>query len=158
MTDRDVVRRRLDRLAWLLDESVRVPVIGRRIGIDSLIGLVPVAGDIVGGVLSLGILITAVRMGTTTPTLLRMIANVIIEVVVGAVPLLGDLFDMGFKANRRNVDLMTAHYDDPDGVARGSLIRVLGVALALLVLLLGLAWLAFRVALLAFGMLAGLFS
>jgi len=158
VTDRDVVLRRLDRLAWLLDESVRVPIIGRRIGIDSLIGLVPVVGDTVGGAMSLGIVVTAARMGATIPTLLRMVFTVIVEVLVGVVPLAGDLFDMGFKANRRNVDLLIAHYKDPDAVSRGSFWRVLTVALLLLLLLVALVWLAWWIAIQAFGMLGGLFA
>jgi len=76
-------------------------------------------------------------------------------VLVGSVPLVGDLFDMGFKANRRNVDLLSAHVDDPEGVARGSLLRVLTVALVLVALLLLLGVLAWQLLALVLGAVGG---
>jgi hypothetical protein len=100
---------RVNRLAWWLDQSLRLPVIGRRIGADALIGLVPVVGDALGGLASLYIVAVAARIGVPRSVLLRMAANVLIDAVIGSVPLAGDLFDMGFKANMRNVRLLMRH-------------------------------------------------
>lgn len=103
-------RRRLRRLAWLLDSSIRLPG-GFRIGVDSVIGLVPGVGDLVGAGLSSYILLQAARMRVGSGVLGRMAGNVLLELVVGSIPLVGDLFDMAFKANQRNVALLEAHLD-----------------------------------------------
>lgn len=132
MIDRDATRRRLEGLAWLLDNSIRVPVIGRRIGLDSVLGLIPGIGDAIGGVLSTYIIAEGVRLGASKATLARMIGNVAIEVVVGFVPLIGDLFDMGWKSNHRNVKLLRGYVDAPDASARSNLLVVIGVTVFLL--------------------------
>lgn len=96
---------RMRTAAYLLDESLRVPGTRYRIGIDPLVGLLPVAGDTVTGLLSLYIVVEAARLGVSPGTLAKMVANVAIDVAGGSVPYLGDLFDAAWKANRRNVRL-----------------------------------------------------
>ena len=96
---------RLRAYARLLDSAVRLPG-GFRIGLDGLIGLVPGVGDIVGAGLSGYLVVAAARLGVSRTVLARMIANVVIESVVGAVPIVGDAFDFVFKANERNVRLL----------------------------------------------------
>lgn len=91
--------------ATLLDESVRVPGTDYRVGIDPLIGVLPVAGDTVSSGLSLYIVVEAARLGVSYRTLLEMIANVSIDMIGGSVPVLGTLFDAVWKANRRNFAL-----------------------------------------------------
>ena len=103
-------RQRLRRLARLLDSSIRLPG-GFRIGVDGLIGLVPGVGDLVGAGLSSYIVVQAARMKAPPRVLARMTWNVLLELVIGSVPVLGDLFDMVFKANERNVALLEAHLD-----------------------------------------------
>ncbi len=105
-------RRRLGRLAWLLDNSIRLPG-GFRIGLDGIIGLVPGFGDLAGAILSFYIVLRAALLRVPASILARMGLNVLLEVVVGAVPLLGDLFDVAFRANLRNVRLLEAFLDDP---------------------------------------------
>jgi predicted aconitase with swiveling domain len=100
------VRERLRRLAWLLDSSIRIPGTRWTVGIDALIGLVPVLGDAAGVILSSYILYEAARMGAAKGVLARMALNIAIEGLVGSIPLLGDLFDAGFKANQRNIRLL----------------------------------------------------
>lgn len=100
------VRERLRRLAWLLDSSIRVPGTRWTVGIDALIGLVPVLGDAAGVLLSSYIVFEAARLGASKGVLARMALNIAVEGLVGAVPLLGDLFDAGFKANQRNIRLL----------------------------------------------------
>jgi hypothetical protein len=112
---------RLDRLAWLLDDWVRIPLTPWRIGIDGLLGLIPGLGDIVAGALSAWILIEAWRLRAPGPLLARMISYVLLDVVIGAVPIGGDVFDIAWKANRRNVRLLARHLREgetrPDGGA-----------------------------------------
>ncbi|MEM8983935.1 MAG: DUF4112 domain-containing protein [Pseudomonadota bacterium] len=94
---------RLERLAWLLDTSIPLPFTRLRAGLDSLLGLIPVVGDAAGALLSLGIVVGAYRLGAPWRVLVPMLGNVAIETVIGVIPLVGDLFDIGYKANRRNV-------------------------------------------------------
>lgn len=96
---------RMRTVATLLDDSIRVPGTDIRFGIDPLLGVLPGAGDTVAAGLSLYIVYESVRLGVPTPTIARMLANIAIDAVVGSVPLVGDLFDAAFKANRRNVEL-----------------------------------------------------
>lgn len=105
--DRAAVER-MRTAARLLDESIPVPGTGYRIGIDPVLGVLPVAGDAVGAGLSLYIVVEAARLGVSTRTILRMLANLSLDVVGGSVPYLGGLFDAVWKANRRNVDLVLA--------------------------------------------------
>lgn len=101
-------RGRLNRLAWLLDSSIRVPGTDFRIGLDALLGLVPGGGDAAGVLLSGYIVLEAARMGVPGRTLFLMVLNVAVEALVGAIPLAGDLFDAAWKANQRNVSLLNA--------------------------------------------------
>lgn len=139
-------RRRLERVAWLLDNSIRIPFTSRRIGLDSLIGLVPGVGDAVGGVLSTWILLQGVQLKVPVLTFARMIFNIAIEIFVGFIPFLGDLFDMGWKANHRNVQLLSDYLDRPVETARGSVVIML--LLLVILTLIGVAtlwggWLLF---------------
>ena len=125
-------------LARVLDEAVRIPGTNIRIGLDALLGLLPGGGDIAGGVFSGLIILQAARAGAPTPVLGRMLANVAIDVVVGAIPLLGDLFDVAWRANTRNVRLLESWRERPATTKRASALTVGGILLALFVLV-GLA-------------------
>lgn len=122
-------------LAYVLDNSIRLPGTRMRIGLDALIGLVPGVGDAVGGAMSAYIVLQAARLGAPVAVLLRMLLNILVEVVVGGIPLLGDLFDAGFKANVRNLTLLQRSLEAPGATRRASLAVVAGVAIALLLLL-----------------------
>lgn len=100
------VLERLERLAWLLDSSIRVPLTRLRVGVDGLIGLVPIVGDLASAGLSLYLIAEARRFGLPKRVLFHMSANMVIDAALGAIPVVGDLFDFGFKANRRNVELL----------------------------------------------------
>lgn len=102
--DRAAVKR-MQTVAWILDDGIRIPGSDRRIGIDPLIGVIPIAGDVVAGGISLYIILEAARLGVTYRTILRMLGNVAVDVVAGSVPYLGDIFDAAWKANKRNVEL-----------------------------------------------------
>jgi hypothetical protein len=100
---------RLRHLAWLIDGVFVLPGTRFRFGLNSMIGLLPVGGDAVMACISIYIIFEAARLGVPGPLLARMAANVAIEVVVGSVPVLGDLFDMALKANLRNIALIEQH-------------------------------------------------
>ena len=99
----------LDLLSHLLDDWFRVPGTSIRFGLDGIIGLVPGLGDIIGGLASTIIVIAAWVRGVPYVTLLRMVVNIGIEVLLGTIPLLGDAFDIAWKANRRNYALIVRH-------------------------------------------------
>lgn len=103
---------RLSRIRWLsylLDERFRIPGTRQRIGLDGLLGILPGVGDTVGALLSIYILFEAVQIGVPRSTLLRMIANIALDTVVGAIPVAGDIFDVAWKANKKNVALVNAY-------------------------------------------------
>lgn len=93
------------RIAWLLDEAVRLPG-GIRFGLDGVLGLIPGIGDLLGLLAAGRIVDIARRQGVPPGALMRMVGNIGIDALIGAIPIAGDLFDFGFKANARNVDLL----------------------------------------------------
>jgi hypothetical protein len=101
---------RLRRLAWILDAAARLPGTKFRFGLNGLIGLAPGIGDAAMGAVSLYIVYEAARLGLPKAKLARMLANVGIETAVGAVPVLGDMFDVAFKANLRNIAIIEEHF------------------------------------------------
>jgi hypothetical protein len=143
--------RNLERLAWWLDNAFEVPGTRFRIGFDALIGLVPGLGDLVGTALSAYIVAAAARRGVPGSVLTRMALNVGIEAVVGALPLVGDLFDAWWKANQRNVELVRRYETGPRPTQRQSRVVValwivafvaaVGVVAALVFALLRWLWL-----------------
>ncbi|HEY9445795.1 MAG TPA: DUF4112 domain-containing protein [Burkholderiales bacterium] len=139
--------RRLGRLAWLLDSAVAVPGLKFRIGLDALIGLVPGFGDAAGVLLSSYIVHEAWRLGAPKSVLIRMWLNVVVEGIVGAVPLLGDLFDAVWKANLRNVALLEAHVRNPRRTVVASRALLAGLAITIVLVVgcaLAVGWLAAR--------------
>src|SRR5918999_940701 len=133
---------RLRRLGYLLDNSIPVPGTRFRIGIETIIGLVPGLGDLVGGGLSAWIILQAARLGAPPSVLVRMGWNLLVDLAVGAIPLLGDLFDAGFKANMRNIALLERHVEGPVASRRASRMFVAVLALLLVLLVVGAATLA----------------
>jgi hypothetical protein len=128
--------RSLEQLRWLshtLDASIPLPF-GVRVGWDAVLGLIPGVGDAAGGLLSAYVVLQAARLGAPPAVLGRMLGNVGLEVLVGAVPGVGDFFDAGFKANLRNVRLLEQHLGAPQTTRRASTLWVVGVLLALVLM------------------------
>src|SRR6266404_2815139 len=96
----------LERLAWLMDDLIRVPGLGWRFGLDALVGLIPGFGDTATSLASFYILASAVRYRVPKITLLRMGLNIGIDYLVGSLPLVGDLFDAWWKSNQMNIALV----------------------------------------------------
>ena len=106
------------RLARLLDSSIRLPG-GYRVGIDGVVGLIPGVGDVVGGALSSLILYKAYRMGLPNRALLLMGGNILIDSIMGSIPLVGDLFDFMWKSNSKNIKILDQYYHK--GISKNAL-------------------------------------
>jgi hypothetical protein len=149
MTSRSVAVTRLRRISWLFDELVRIPGTNIRLGLDAVMGLIPGGGDVVGGAVSVYALFVARRLGAPTSVILRMALNILIDAVLGAVPFIGDLFDVSWKANRKNVQVLEQFMAAPQRAERSSLIVVAVTALAVVGSLVGIAaatvWLISRI-------------
>ena len=126
---------------------MRIPGTGIRLGLDPLVGLIPGVGDAAGALVASYIVFEGLRFEVPPSTLLRMLANVAIDALVGTVPVLGDIFDVAWRANLKNVALIEHHLADPHGAQRASRAWIL-LVIAVLVLLaaLGIAagWLVLR--------------
>jgi hypothetical protein len=108
----------LDYVAALLDDMFRIPGTQIRFGLDAVIGWVPGIGDAMAGIASFLIVFAAWRRGVQAITLVRMIANVVLETTVGAIPVAGDIFHIFWKANRRNYRLLIREKEQPGSNAR----------------------------------------
>jgi len=102
--------RRAEFVATLLDDAVELPVVGG-VGLDSLLGLLPIAGDTVAAGIGLYIVLEAYLAGVPNRTLVRMLLNIFVDWALGSVPVVGDLFDAWFGSHRRNVDLFARALD-----------------------------------------------
>jgi hypothetical protein len=97
----------LERLAWLMDRAFKIPGTPVRVGLDAILGLIPVGGDLLTGLVQAGIVLMAVGVYKVPRAVAaRMAANVLLDTVVGSIPLVGDAFDVFFKANTRNIQLL----------------------------------------------------
>jgi hypothetical protein len=120
MQDIDSVRRRLARLAWLLDNAIEIPGTRFRIGLDPIVGLIPGLGDLLGVLASSYIVREAARLGAPPSVLTRMAFNVALDGLIGLVPFVGDVFDAVWKANLRNYRLLEQHVEEPQRTVRSS--------------------------------------
>ena len=136
----------LDILSHILDDFIKVPGTPIRFGLDGIMGVVPGIGDVLGGIASCIIIIAAWMRGVPYVTVARMVANVVIEVVVGSIPVLGDAFDIAWRANRRNYALLTGSLYEPRKHTIQSWIFLIALAIGLIMLMLVpmllMAWLA----------------
>lgn len=132
----------LTALARLMDAQFRVPGTSIRFGLDALIGLVPGMGDFSTFLVSGYMISVLAKNGASGFVLARMVWNIVLDALVGSIPVLGDLFDVAFKANQRNLQLMREHYHE--GRHRGGAWKVIiPVLLVLLVFIGGLAWISY---------------
>jgi len=126
----------LDHLAWLMDRSLRIPGTKITVGLDAILGLLPVGGDVLTGIIQVGIVLVALfRYRVPRAVAARMAANVLIDVALGAIPLLGDAFDVVFKANTRNLDLLrrveTERARQETATAKSSMLFMIAIAIVL---------------------------
>jgi Domain of unknown function (DUF4112) len=101
------VARNLEQVAWLMDRAVKIPGTRITLGLDALLGLIPVGGDILTGLVQTGLVLVALQhYRVPRAVAARMLGNVLLDIGVGAIPLVGDLFDVAFKANTKNLKLL----------------------------------------------------
>jgi len=133
----------IDSLSELLDNRFRIPGTSIRFGVDFLIGLIPYAGDLISFAISGLLVIAMARKGASSLLVGKMLGNIFLDTTVGSIPILGDLFDLGYRANKRNVNLLKEHYYEGDH--RGSVWPVVfGVLIALIVLAFVMVYLMFE--------------
>jgi Domain of unknown function (DUF4112) len=131
----------VEAIAWVLDNSIPVPGTGgRRFGMDAIIGLVPIAGDLVSGVIGLYLIWRGSRLGVPKIVLARMLTNTALDLAIGAIPFAGDAFDFWFKANTRNLNLMKKRLTDPRASTRDDWLVVGGLALAVVGTIVLIGW------------------
>ncbi|BAY48054.1 hypothetical protein SAMD00079811_56730 [Scytonema sp. HK-05] len=130
--------RRLRQLSRLLDRVITVPGTQISIGLDPILGLIPVGGDFLGVMLSAYIVLESARLGAPASTLSRMVVNIIIDAVVGAIPIAGDLFDVGWKANEYNIKLLEDHLKSPSQRKRADKWFVFAIMTVLFIVAIGL--------------------
>lgn len=108
--DADERLRWVERVAYLLDSQFRLPGTRFRFGLDPLLGLLLVVGDLSTTVVSVALLLTMMRHGASGAVVVRMGLNILLDSVIGAIPLVGNVFDFAYKSNERNVALLRRHY------------------------------------------------
>lgn len=125
------------KLAKLLDSKFKVPNTDIRFGIDPILGLVPGVGDWIGAVISFYFLILAAWSGGKVAVLGRMFINILLDLLIGSIPLLGEVFDVYWKANLRNAEILKELEKDPERTTTESRLWVWLVVIQLLVLIIG---------------------
>ena len=109
--DREALVQSVEKLARLMDSRFAIPGLPVKLGLDTIIGLIPGIGDTIGLGISGYIITQAQRLGVSRATIYKMIANVFVDWLIGIIPILGDLFDWGWQANNRNARLLRAHFE-----------------------------------------------
>ena len=137
--DADERLRWVERIAHLMDSQFRLPGTRFRFGLDPLLGLLPIVGDLSSTAVSVALLLTMLRHGASGAVVVRMALNIFIDTIVGSIPLIGNVFDFAYKSNERNVALLRRHYSS--GRHTGSGKGLVALLLLLFAVVLGLvAW------------------
>ena len=130
--------KRLRALSRILDRAIVIPGTGIGIGLDPIIGLLPVGGDFLGILLSIYIVVEAARLGAPSGTLGKMVLNIVLDALIGGIPVLGDFFDFTWKANDYNIKLIEEHLQFPNQKKSANMLFVLVLVTGLLLLAIGL--------------------
>lgn len=117
-THPEAVRQRIEAMEKVMERSITLPVLNRSIGLDAIIGLVPVAGDVMAAAMGGYIIWEARNLGMPKWQLARMAANVAFDTAVGAIPVAGDVLDFVFRSNSRNLRIIKKHLDKHHPAAR----------------------------------------
>jgi hypothetical protein len=143
------------RTAWVFDELFRIPGTQFRFGLDAIIGLVPGVGDLAVSGVGAYALLLAFRLRAPAAVLARMLGNIAVDTLIGSIPLIGDIFDMTWKANTKNRRVLEAWLDDPARAERRSKWAIVLFAGLFLALVVGSLWMTWLVVTWLIGVLAG---
>ena len=133
----EAFERRFSLVSRVLDDLVAVPGTKHRIGLDPIVGLIPVVGDAVSGAVGFWLIAEATRFGIPRVVVGRMVLNTVADLILGAVPLLGDLFDVVSRSNTRNLALFRRHALEPGASTRDDRLILLGLG----AIVIGALWL-----------------
>jgi hypothetical protein len=135
---------RIHRMTRLLDDVVRVPGTDQRIGLDPVVGLIPVVGDVIGALVGGWIVIEAARFGIPRIAVARMVANVLADLALGIIPIVGIVLDVVSRSNARNLEIFRRHALDPDATTAGHVAFFAGLALVILAGIWIVVWVMIR--------------
>ena len=133
---------KLRRISRVLDNAISIPGTKLSFGLDPILGLLPGGGDTITGGISAYIVVEAARMGLPREVLGQMVANILLDSFAGTIPVLGDLFDVGWKSNVKNIELLEKHLDIAESSKEDKLF-IIGLILLLTVIVLGFAIITF---------------
>lgn len=133
---------KLRRVSRILDNAIAIPGTKISFGLDPILGLLPGGGDTVTGGIAAYIVVEAARMGVPREVLWKMVSNILIDSFAGTVPVVGDIFDLGWKANLKNIELLEKHLDLAESNQSDRLF-IFGLILVLALIVLGFATIAF---------------
>ena len=129
---------KLRRISRLLDNAIPIPGTKFRFGLDPILGLLPGGGDTVTGGISAYIVVEAARMGLPREVLYKMVGNILLDSFAGTIPVLGDIFDVGWKSNVKNIELLEKHLDIAE-TSKSDRLFTVGLILLLTLIVLGFA-------------------
>ena len=134
---------RLKLLSKRLDDSIKIPGTNQKFGIDAIVGIIPILGDFIGVIFSVYIMYSGIKMGVSSKIVKKMAANIAIEFIIGSMPIIGDIFDALWKANKRNVELIEeATIENQENYRLNYLIMASLIVLILSLILVILGWLS----------------
>jgi hypothetical protein len=134
--------RRLRQISHLLDNAIPIPGTRYRIGLDPILGLIPGGGDLIGSIFAGYIVFKAAQLGAPRETLIQMAANIVFDTVAGTVPVAGDLLDVAWKANVKNIELLDAHLGSPEPGKKADWLFVAVLLLGLILIVGGVIFLS----------------
>jgi hypothetical protein len=137
--------RRLRRISHVLDNAIPIPGTKYRIGLDPILGLIPGGGDLIGSIFAGYVVFKSAQMGVPQETLVQMAANIVFDTVAGTVPVAGDLLDVGWKANVKNIELLDAHLGSPEQGKKADWLFVVALLLGLMFIVAGVILLSLTI-------------
>jgi hypothetical protein len=146
---------RIQRVTHLLDELVPIPGTNQRVGLDPVIGLIPIVGDVTAAAVGAWVILEAARFGVPRWALARMVVNLAVDLAVGLIPIIGDLLDIVSRSNSANLAIFRRHALDPDASSAGHQAFFGGLVLVLVGVIWLTVWLAARFVELVAGLLQG---
>jgi len=124
----------VERVSYLMDESLKIPGTNFRFGLDPILNLIPIVGDISGFAVSGMLVLTMAKKGVSNKVIVLMVLNIVLDFVIGAIPIIGNIFDFTYKANSRNIKLLKEHYSENKHQGSGK--NIVAIVLVVLVIVL----------------------